>query len=361
MNSKRSTGLPLFALGRVAVIGLALTALGCPGGDDSTTTVGMDGSSTSTTNTTPGTTIDPDTTGDGTGTGSATGTGSDSGTSSPGTSSSGDSGTTGDGSGTDTGDSGDSGTTTGGVELCEVMLPPPGMCTNPGDGFPGTANLVCDPIAQTGCAAGEKCMPWANDGGTSWNATRCSPLNPMPNQVGDPCTVEGSGVSGIDDCDAGMMCWDVDPMTNMGTCIELCGCSYDSPSCQTPNQTCSISNNAALTICTDVCNPLDPMACDAGQGCYPVGELFQCAPDASGAGGAEGDPCAFINVCDPGLVCLAAAAVPGCAGGVGCCASTCSIDDPAPGCPVGSSCVAWYEGGAAPDMCLGTVGVCAAP
>ncbi len=35
------------------------------------------------------------------------------------------------------------------------------------------------------CPEGEKCMPWANDGGGSWNATRCSPLDPNPSAVGD--------------------------------------------------------------------------------------------------------------------------------------------------------------------------------
>ena len=67
----------------------------------------------------------------------------------------------------------------------------------------GGVNIECDIWAQD-CPDGEKCMPWANDGGNSWNATRCSPLDPNPGQPGDACTVEGCGVSGIDNCDIGL-------------------------------------------------------------------------------------------------------------------------------------------------------------
>ncbi|MCH9688530.1 MAG: hypothetical protein K0V04_44275 [Deltaproteobacteria bacterium] len=333
------------------MIGAALSLAGCPGDDTSGTAGGSsDGGTTSgTTETTPpvadSTTASPpdDTSTTGMATGSTTSGGSSSGSD----------------SGSDSGSS-DGGTTTGGMELCEVMLPPPPMCPGPGAGPGPGAQFECDPIAQD-CPAGEKCMPWANDGGGSWNATRCTNIAPNPGQVGDVCTVEGSGVSGIDDCDIGAMCFGVDPATNMGECIELCGCSYDNPSCQDAASVCSISNDNSLTICTPVCNPLDPMACEAGQGCYPVGGFFQCAPDASGGQGAAGDPCEFINVCQPGTVCLNAASVPNCQGAAGCCASACDIDDPNPGCPAGTNCLPWFEEGSAPDECLGTVGVCATP
>ena len=73
----------------------------------------------------------------------------------------------------------------------------------------------CSTFAQD-CPPGFKCMPWASDGGNSWNATRCVPIAPDPNAPGEPCTVEGSGVSGLDDCDGTSMCWDVDPDTLEG-------------------------------------------------------------------------------------------------------------------------------------------------
>lgn len=284
-------------------------------------------------------------------------------------------------------------TTTGGEPLCEIMLPPPRECPFPAPSRSGWASpgapsgggdiddyaplpdeqaggfiqepdgggvqFECDLWAQD-CMDGFKCMPWASDGGGSWNATRCSPLDPDPNAVGDPCTVEGSGVSGIDDCDIGAMCWDVDAETNMGTCIELCSCAEDFPVCNTPNTQCAISNDGVLILCLPVCNPLDEAACPDGQGCYGVGDSFQCAPDASGGVGAVGDECNFINACDPGTFCSSSDNVPGCdAGAVGCCSSFCTLGDDGM-CLAGQACVPWFEQGQAPDECLGTVGACVA-
>ena len=42
----------------------------------------------------------------------------------------------------------------------------------------------CNPFTQD-CPEGEKCMPWANDGGGSWNATRCSPISDNPGEPGE--------------------------------------------------------------------------------------------------------------------------------------------------------------------------------
>lgn len=115
----------------------------------------------------------------------------------------------------------------------------------------------------------------------------------------------------------------------------------------------------ALAICVPVCNPLDAEACPDGSACYPVGSSFHCAPDASGNAGVPGDACAFINVCNPGTYCATGAAVPDCVDN-GCCSAFCTLgDDDA--CLPGQSCVAYYEDGAAPDDCLGEVGVCSSP
>jgi hypothetical protein len=281
-------------------------------------------------------------------------------------------------------------TTTGDAPLCEIMLPPPRECPFPapsrsgwapsaapsgggiddyaplpdeqaGGGFiqepDGGVQFECDLWAQD-CMDGEKCMPWASDGGGSWDATRCSPLDPDPNAVGDPCSVEGSGVSGIDDCDIGAMCWDVDAETNMGTCIEMCSCAENFPVCNTPNTQCAISNDGVLILCLPVCNPLDEAACPDGQGCYGVGDSFQCAPDASGQIGAVGDECNFINACDPGTFCADSGSVPGCdAGAIGCCSAFCSLGDDGD-CLEGQVCAPWFEQGQAPDECLGTIGAC---
>ena len=207
---------------------------------------------------------------------------------------------------------------------------------------------------------GEKCVPWADDGGLSWNATRCSPLAISPDGIGDGCVVEGSGVSGIDSCDVGLMCWGVDGATNTGECIALCGCGPDAPTCSGAT-TCSISNDGTLPICLPTCDPLLDDECADGEGCYQVGDAFMCAPDASGATGAAGEACAHLNTCDPGLACMSAAGVPGCAGS-GCCTPFCDVDEGNGPCPIaGTVCAPIFAEGEAPQECHVDTGVCVAP
>lgn len=201
-------------------------------------------------------------------------------------------------------------------------------------------------------------MPWANDGGNNWNATRCSPIDGDPDQLGEECTVEGSGVSGLDSCDVGLMCFDVDGGTNVGECIALCECGPDSPQCSEEGALCSVSNEGSLPICLGGCDPLVPGSCEDGSGCYPIGQTFVCAPDASGAVGAQGDECVSINACDPGLGCVNPAVVVDCPGdAAGCCTAFCDLDA-AEECPALSQCEAWFAEGTAPPG-LENVGICA--
>jgi hypothetical protein len=203
--------------------------------------------------------------------------------------------------------------------------------------------LECDPFAQD-CPEGEKCNAFANDGGGSWNATKCVPAG--PDLVGEPCTVEGSAISGIDSCVAGAMCWNVDP-NNQGTCIALCTCSIANPICEVPNTTCAISNDDSLVLCLPVCDPLNPGVCGPSEVCIsnPTDNLFTCVTDASGEEGQQGDPCEFVNVCDPGLFC----------GPEGSCSPFCALDEPA--CPGGQACMPWFEEGQAPQ-CFENLGAC---
>jgi hypothetical protein len=217
----------------------------------------------------------------------------------------------------------------------------------------------CDLWAQD-CPPGFKCNVWANDGGGAWNATACFPIPPDPDEAGEPCTVEGSGTSGMDTCELGAMCWDVDPETNEGFCVEYCQGEEANPFCEDPQMQCV---GRDFHICVPLCCPLE-QDCPEGQACYPINDEFSCAPDASGDLGAFGDPCEFINVCDPGLACLdASVAPPGlpCEGAAGCCtafcvagSSWCSELDPA------MDCVPWYEEGQAPPGFEHT-GICVIP
>ncbi|MCA9654907.1 MAG: ribulose phosphate epimerase [Myxococcales bacterium] len=204
----------------------------------------------------------------------------------------------------------------------------------------GPIDFECDIFAQD-CPPGEKCMPWANDGSDVWNATRCSPIADNPGGVGDPCSVEGSGVSGIDDCALGHMCWDVDPETNTGDCIAMCTGTPDDPVCA-DGQQCSISNDGALALCLTACNPLT-QDCADGQGCYatPQGG-FICSGTLEP--GAWGDDCWQFADCDPGSLCIDASVVPDCTSGA-CCSPLCdlTIPDTCPGIDQGVTCEPWLE------------------
>lgn len=215
----------------------------------------------------------------------------------------------------------------------------------------------CDMWIQD-CPAGSKCSFWANDGGSSWNATKCVPIVPDPDQAGEPCTVETNIWSGLDSCMLGALCWNVDPQTNTGVCVEYCQGDQHDPTCSNPDLRCGGSRD--LPLCLPTCCPVE-QDCPDGQACYPFVEGFHCVLDASGEQGAFGDPCEFVNACDPGLFCVKADVVPDCDGSVGCCthycvlgSSTCSTLHP------GMDCVPWHEDGNAPPG-EELVGVCVIP
>ncbi|MEM7153814.1 MAG: hypothetical protein AAF799_13280 [Myxococcota bacterium] len=222
---------------------------------------------------------------------------------------------------------------------CTFTCPPqpPPSTTGGGGGF---CNLV-----DQNCPEGEKCMPWANDGGMIWNSIRCSPVADNPGQPGDPCTVEGSQWSGIDDCDVGMMCFGVDPKTNEGYCVSLCP-GGGGAQCETA-QECEIQpGDLGLPICVPSCDPTAP-DCGEGEGCFPGGSSFTCQPAAK-MRLAVGTPCADPNTCEAGSMCAFAGLDCGQAAGEGCCAQVCDIGQPDP-CPDAQACLPWFGGAGAPQ------------
>jgi hypothetical protein len=185
----------------------------------------------------------------------------------------------------------------------------------------------CDVFAQD-CPEGEKCSAYADDGGGSWNNTKCVPVMENPKQPGEPCMVEVSGVSGIDDCEKGAMCWDTDA-ENMGVCVALCKGTLESGFCEEPGKACVIYADAVLNLCLDGCDPL-AQDCDPSDVCIGTqsGE-FLCVLDASGEEGQQHDPCMFANSCDPGLLCLDATAADECDPMAWeCCQPFCDLSDP---------------------------------
>lgn len=218
----------------------------------------------------------------------------------------------------------------------------------------------CSVWAQD-CPRGEKCMPFSSDGDSEQESTKCVPVARDPDKPGEPCVAEGSGVSGLDSCEVGSMCRDVDPQTLAGECAALCGGSPDAPSCGA-DQTC-VSYLDVVNICEPRCDPL-ASACAPDEVCVqnptdPEG-LFACVVDASGEGGAQFEACEFINACDPGLACLEPSSASECDPQVsGCCLPFCSLDMPV--CTAqGATCVPWFEQGQAPAE-LADLGVCALP
>lgn len=219
----------------------------------------------------------------------------------------------------------------------------------------------CD-IWKQDCPLTEKCMPWDNSGGNSWNATKCTPLDADPGQPGDECQAEGSGVSGVDNCALATICWFLDDQ-NKGVCVEMCTGTPDAPSCP-EGKICDESNEGVIIVCLETCDPL-AQSCPDGQICFHDGvNEFICDFDASGEEGQYGDPCVYINDCDYGLFCTLQANVPGCPNPDGCCSTYCNWMEPNT-CPgkdetPAQECVPWYEG-MDPPPGQENVGACAVP
>lgn len=226
----------------------------------------------------------------------------------------------------------------------------------------------CDVYSQD-CPAGWKCMPWASDGGGSFDSTKCVPIADEPAGIDEPCHVEEWAYSGVDDCEVGALCWSVDPKTLEGICVPLCLGTEGEPYCTDPSRFCALA--PPLAVCLPLCNPLQD-DCPDGQTCYWTPGGFQgdweCASDESGDMGGYGDPCSFANQCDPGLVCLGPGALPpedACEGALKCCTELCDVLDPAgdlqcTGAAGGQECLPFYDpGDALPGF--DRVGACAVP
>ncbi|MEX1369444.1 MAG: hypothetical protein AB1Z98_40330 [Nannocystaceae bacterium] len=213
---------------------------------------------------------------------------------------------------------------------CTFTCPPP----PPPPPMGGTCN----------CPPGEKCMPWAADGSMTWTNIRCSPIVDDPGQPGDACTVEGSQWSGIDDCDAGSMCFGVDPQTNVGTCASFCSWFGDGP-CEADTE-CQIQpGDLALPVCVPTCDPTAP-DCPMGTGCFAGGSSFTCQ-DTARMRAAVGSPCPDPVACTAGALCAYGLE---CGQGVGegCCAEVCDLGQPSP-CPPAQMCSPWFGGAGSPQ------------
>ncbi len=196
----------------------------------------------------------------------------------------------------------------------------PNFIVTPDGGGGGT--IECDVFAQD-CPPGQKCAPWAEGGAVFWNATKCVDIT-GDGAPGEPCSSE-NGISGIDDCALGVLCWDVDE-NGHGTCVAQCEGTPDAPQCPTKS-ICYSSGDGVLNLCFPICDPL-AQDCPDGTICAAIFGTFDCIgisrdPDLIN------EPCEFNDSCAEGLVCLDA---PGTSSACnpdlpGCCTPFCQLPD----------------------------------
>lgn len=213
-------------------------------------------------------------------------------------------------------------------------------------------------MPESDCPEGQKCT--IED---DISDTHCVDVVENPKGLYEPCTIlQGGEWSGFDDCDKGLVCWDVDPDTGIGQCIGFCLGPPNDLTCADPQASCSICQECAVGLCLPGCDPL-LQNCGVGETCIPDThnpEHFICVLDASGPEGQAFDPCEFSNACDPGHVCTESEMASECDPmATGCCLPFCNTAMPE--CPgEGLECRPWYEEGMAPAG-LEEVGVCALP
>jgi hypothetical protein len=208
----------------------------------------------------------------------------------------------------------------------------------------------CDFFDPDACPEGEKCTAHSLDGQTL-DAFGCFPV--MGDQLPDePCMAfgENPGLSGLDDCAKGSMCWNVDWQTQQGYCIGFCFGSPNDPMCD-ETHACWVAGGA-LALCFVACDPvLAAVDCLAqNETCIDVSSgpnPFGCVLDGSGSDGQYGDLCAYENSCDPGLFCAAKEDVPGCPMS-GCCSEFCDVNAPNMCAGAGQVCEPWNYYGMAP-------------
>ncbi len=258
----------------------------------------------------------------------------------------------GDGGGNDSASSGDGdgdGDSAGDGDDCGTFL----GCNDTPD---GTIEM-CDFWAQD-CPAGEKCTAIASTPGDgAWDANVCVPAGDAA--PGSDCML-ADGPQGTDTCDEKGMCYDQDPDTMIGTCVEFCQGPESAPSCPVSSVQCSKLNGGVLNLCIEQCDPL-LQACPMGQGCYAAFngrtlDGFICFPPAVQA--EAGEACGECdNCCRPGLGCAPAPVYgPGCTD-AGCCTEWCDVNNNGSECSgAGQSCIALFQPGT-PNEDIGWCGV----
>lgn len=168
-------------------------------------------------------------------------------------------------------------------------------CGSGDDAAGGDAGVAaCDPLAQSGCAGGEKCsvvLPPGDGDGT----TDCVADGSVAE--GEPCQlIERDDGTRIDDCAGPLVCGPEKVCTPPCVFRERGSCGGEA-TCVSVNRYFEDVTGADVGLCVPQCDPLEPAAtCSEGRGCYPffpTGE-FLCATPAGGAAGLL-----FMDECQP--------------------------------------------------------------
>jgi hypothetical protein len=207
------------------------------------------------------------------------------------------------------------------------------------------------------CFLGTKCVPWNCDIDPMWLGVGCRDVVDDPVSTGDTCTAIDSPYSGLDDCDANAMCWNVDADTLVGVCAGLCDGSKGAATCDDPDRTCFVGLDGILPVCVLPCDPLASGCADDEECVHNVDNDaipgFACVIDEVVGAFTYGEDCTDGLLCDTGLVCRGAQHVPDCPGGR-CCTTLGRLSDP-PACPdISQTCLPLYPAppdGVDADLC----------
>lgn len=207
------------------------------------------------------------------------------------------------------------------------FLDPTGECSGLPDGVLAHCTPVECSLFDQDCNRGEACRAWANDGGSTWNAARCTPLEDAPGQPGEPCEVVASPYSGVDSCDVGSMCWDVDDLE--GVCASYCTGSLVEPTCAEEALRCLLFEDGNLPLCLSPCDPLATECGEQSTCAWAPNDAFACVSQS------------FVP-CPDGFRHYAPGEGPAqCAADEPCCVPYCDTSQ-AETCPEGSSCQPFY-------------------
>jgi len=154
----------------------------------------------------------------------------------------------------------------------------------------------CDPLAQTGCATGEKCTMVAETANPSVTRTDCVADGDVA--LSGACTSQQHGTDSWDNCVAGAVCMN-------GVCDEICGTTPDTcvgGVCTTMSN--MFADRTNIGACSPTCDPLTQDCPITGDACYLDVTSGKATCSTVAAQGVQGDVCAYSNSCQVGYGCI---------------------------------------------------------